>query len=171
MKLSEINAGNTFTVADIEFIKVKNTESGCVVVAKESLFNSEYGDNNNFAESKILKEINKEILPKIEDAIGAENVLEFETDLTALDGLKTYGSMKSKISLPTLDLYRENVEIFDKHKLKKWWWLSTPDTTPEHYNALWAVCVSPNGFIGNYICNDGLGVRPVLIFASDISVS
>ena len=74
MKLSEINAGNTFTVADIEFIKVKNTESGCIVVAKESLFNSEYGDNNNFAESKILKELNKEILPKIEDAIGAENV-------------------------------------------------------------------------------------------------
>ena len=171
MKLSEINVGGTFTVADMEFIKVKNTEDGCVVVAKRSVFNSEYGSNNNFAESKILKRLTEEILPKIENAVGSENVLEFETDLTALDGLKTYSSMKSKISLPTLDLYRENVEIFDKHKLGEWWWLSTPDTTPEHYNDRWAVCVSPYGIINynNFYNYDG--VRPVLVFVSDISVS
>ena len=171
MKLSEINVGKTFTVGGIEFIKMKDTDEGCMVIAKGCLFNSDYGSNNNFAESKILKRLNDEILPKIEEAVGAENVLEFKTDLTALDGLKTYGDMTSKISLPTLDFYRENVHIFDEYKIDSWWWLSTPDTTPEHRNDWWAVCVSPDGFIYNYNFSINGGVRPVLVFVSDIFVS
>ncbi len=171
MKLSEINAGKTFPIAGMEFIKVKDTDKGCYVLSKEIVFNSSYGDNNNFAESKILKRLNKEILPNIEKAIGAENVLEFKTDLTSLDGLKTYGDMTSKISLPTFDFYRENVKVFDEHKLYEWFWLATPDSTPEHINDWWALCVSPRGSI-NYINHDiNYGVRPVLLFASDIFVS
>jgi len=171
MKLLEINAGKTFPIAGMEFIKIKDTDKGCYVLSKEIVFNSSYGDNNNFAESKILKRLNEEILPKIEKAIGAENVLEFKTDLTSLDGLKTYGDMTSKISLPTFDIYRENVKIFDEHKLDDWFWLATPDTTPEHYNASWALCVSPHGLIGSNNHNNDYGVRPFLLFASDIFVS
>ncbi len=171
MKLLEINAGKTFPLAGMEFIKIKDTDKGCYVLSKEIVFNSSYGDNNNFAESKILKRLNKEILPKIEKAIGAENVLEFKTDLTSLDGLKTYGDMTSKISLPTFDFYRENVKVFDEHKLDDWFWLATPDSTPEHINDWWALCVSPHGSINNYDHDYGIGVRPVLLFASDIFVS
>lgn len=171
MKLSEIKIGKTFNVAGIEFIKMKESSEGTVVVAKDCVFDSTYGNNNNFSESNILKKLTEKILPKIEKAIGAENVLEFKTDLTSLDGLKTYGSMTSKISIPTFDFYRENVKIFDMHKLDKWWWLATPDTTPEHINDRWCRCVSPDGGIyrDNYfnIC----GVRPVLVFVSDILVS
>ena len=171
MKLLEINAGKTFPIAGMEFIKVKDTDKGCYVLSKEIVFKSSYGDNNNFAESKILKRLNKEILPEVEKTIGAENVLEFKTDLTSLDGLKTYGDMTSKISLPTFDIYRENVKIFDEHKLDDWFWLATPDTTPEHYNDWWALCVSPLGIIINDGRNYNCGVRPVLLFASDIFVS
>ena len=171
MKLSEVKVGQAFTVADIEFVKMVENNEGTVVVAKESVFSSIYGKNNNFAESIILERLNKEILPKIEDVVGAENILEFKTDLTSLDGLKTYGEMTSKISIPTLDFYRDNVELFDKYKLKEWWWLSTPDTTPEHYNDRWCRCVSPVGHVNfvNYYGN--FGVRPVLVFVSDIFVS
>ncbi len=171
MKLLEINAGKTFPIAGMEFIKVKDTDKGCYVLSKEIVFESSYGDNNNFAESKILKRLNKEILPNIEKTIGAENVLEFKTDLTSLDGLKTYGDMTSKISLPTFDIYRENVKVFDEHKLDDWFWLATPDSTPEHINDLWALCVSPRGGISRNDLNCNDGVRPVLLFASDIFVS
>ncbi|MBQ2898007.1 MAG: hypothetical protein IJE46_06800 [Clostridia bacterium] len=172
MKLSEVKIGETFPVAGVEFIKVKETEEGTVVVAKECVFGSTYGKNNNFSQSEILKRLTEEILPKIEDAIGAENVLEFATDLTSLDGLKTYGSMTSKISIPTFDFYRDNVEIFDKHKIDTWWWLATADSTPEHVNDRWCVCVSPSGDISNYDYYDYYcGVRPVLVFVSDIFVS
>lgn len=171
MKLSEIKIGETFNVAGIEFIKMKESSEGTVVVAKDCVFDSTYGNNNNFSESNILKKLTEKILPKIEKAIGAENVLEFKTDLTSLDGLKTYGSMTSKISIPTFDFYRENVKIFDMHKLDKWWWLATPDTTPEHINDRWCRCVSPDGGIFNYDYFNYIGVRPVLVFVSDILVS
>lgn len=172
MKLSEVKIGETFPIEGIEFIKVKETEEGTVVVAKECVFGSTYGKNNNFSQSEILKRLTEEILPKIEDAIGAENVLEFATDLTSLDGLKTYGNMTSKISIPTFDLYRENVEVFDKHKPDTWWWLATADSTTEHVNDHWCVCVSPSGLINydDFYDNNG-GVRPVLVFVSDIFVS
>ncbi len=170
--LKEIKAGKTFKVAGIEFIKVKETGEGTVAVTKDCVFNSTYGENNNLHESKILKRLKEEILPKIEEAVGSENVLEFETDLTALDGLKPYEPLKAKISLSTLDFYRENVEIFDKHKLGCWWWLATPESAQPHSEPWWSVCVAPSGDLGNRHCNGHYGgVRPVLFFVSDISVS
>ena len=160
---------NIFTVAGIEFIKFPEKDGIVPVVAKDSLCDMKYGDNNNFSKSEVLKYLNDKILPKIEKEIGAENVLEFETDLTSLDGLDTYGKMKSKISIPTFDFYRENVRIFDKHKLDKWWWLATPDTTKEHLNDYWVSCVSPSGDFGSLdsICSR-CGVRPFLHFVSSI---
>ena len=100
-----------------------------------------------------------------------ENIIEHEIDLTSLDGLKTYGSIKSRISIPTFDFYRTNVEVFDKYKGNMWWWLATPDTTPEHLDDMWCRCVSPSGDIVNYDFNYDGGVRPFLKFVSSIFVS
>ena len=162
---------NTFNIGGIEFIKVTEENGEVSAVAKDLVFRSEFGKNNNFAKSGILKKLNKEILPKIADAIGEENILEHEVNLTSLDGLKTYGSIKSKISIPTFDFYRENVDVFDKHKVDTWWWLATPDTTPEHLNDTWCRCVSLGGYISINYCNYDDGVRPFLKFVSSIFVS
>lgn len=169
--LREIETGKTFHAAGMEFIKVKETDKDTVVVAKDCLFNSTYGDNNNLHKSKILKRLQEEILPKIEEAVGADNVLEFETDLTALDGLKPYEPLKSKISLPTLDFYRENVAVFDEHNPDCWWWLATPESAKPHSAPTWIVCVAPSGNVYDYRYYYDFGVRPVLFFVSDISVS
>ena len=79
--------------------------------------------------------------------------------------------MTSKISLPTLDFYRENVEIFDKHKLDEWWWLATPESAQPHGNPFWTLCVSPSGIIFSDLYDFDIGVRPFLYFVSSISVS
>ena len=171
MKLSEVKIGKTFNVAGIEFIKFSGDDEKTIAVAKDCMFDSDFGKNNNFAQSCILKRLNYEILPKLEAAVGEENILEHEVDLTSLDGLKTYGRITSKISIPTIDFYRKNVSIFDKYKLEDWWWLATPDTTPEHYNDRWCRCVWPYGFIYHNRYLDRNGVRPFCIFASSISVS
>lgn len=172
MKLSEIKIGNTFKVAGIEFVKLTEENGVCAAVSKDILFNSKFGKNNNFAESQILERLNKEVLPKLEAEVGTENIKEFEIDLTSLDGLDTYGKIKSKIGLPTLDFYRKNVRTFDKCKPNDWWWLATPDTTKEHLNDNWTVCVSPRGDFDYDGCSsNGIGVRPFLYFVSFISVS
>ena len=169
--LAEIKIGETFKVADIEFIKFADKNGNTIAVAKESAFDSRFGENNNFAESRVKSRLESEVLPKIEEAVGAENIIEHEVDLLSLDGDDKWGKAKCKISLPTFDFYRHNVKIFDKYKLGKWWWLATPDTTAKHYNDDWVVCVSPPGYFGGGISGcDDFAVRPFIIFVSSISV-
>ncbi len=171
VKLTEIITGKTFKIGDVEFIKFSEENGEVTAVAKEIAFRSQFGRNNNLKESSVLERLNKEILPKIAEVVGEENIITHKIDLTSLDGLKTYGDMVSKISIPTFDFYRENVKIFDEHKVDAWWWLATPDTTPEHYNANWLSCVSPDGSVvsNDYYGTDG--VRPFLKFVSSIFVS
>ena len=161
----------TFTVAGIKFLNFFEENGISVAVAKDCLCDATFGKNNNFAESDILNMLNTKVLPKIEAEIGAENIKEFELDLTSLDGLDTYGKFKTKIGLPTYDFYRENVRLFDKYKLDDWWWTVTPDTTKEHLNDYWTVCVSPDGDVDYYYYDNGIGVRPFCILKSNIFVS
>ena len=170
-KLSEVAVGDTFKIGEYEFIKVRNKHGITTAVTKDIVFSSEFGANNNFSESEILKKLKKDILPKIIEEVGSENVVSFETDLTTLDGLKPYAPLQSKISLPTFDFYRNNVEIFDEYKLNKYWWLSTPDTANPHYEPNLITCVSPSGRIGKDDYYGNSGVRPILKFVSSISVS
>ena len=172
MKLSEIKRGNTFSIAGMEFIKFDDKNGQTIAVNKDILFRSAFGKDNNFAQSEILKKLENNILPKISAEIGEENICEFETDLVSLDGSKKHGKIRSKVSLPTFDFYRNNVEIFDKYNPDCWWWLATPDTTSDHLSDDWIVCVSPRGFVCNVDCSNYYGgVRPFWIFVSSISVS
>ena len=167
--LFKVKDGDTFKVAGIEFIKFPDVDGMTPVVARNILFNSRFGDNNDLRSSNPMKRLKEEILPKICTAIGEENVCTFPTDLTAWDGLKPYGVMEEKISLPTMDFYRANVEIFDKHPVSGWWWLATPETAPPHGSSNWILCVSPSGCIYyDFFTYDGFGVRPVLYFKSSI---
>lgn len=167
--LFKVKDGETFKVNGIEFIKFPDKDGMTPVVAKNILFNSRFGDNNDLRSSEVMKRLKEEILPKICMVVGEENICTFPTDLTAWDGLKPYGVMDEKISLPTMDFYRANVEIFDKHPVNNWWWLATPDTAQPHGAPTWILCVSPSGRIYRDYCDYGvLGVRPVLYFKSSI---
>ncbi len=172
VELTKIETGKTFKIGDIEFIKFSDENGETVAVVKDVLFFSRFGNNNDLRSSDILKKLNDEFLPKLAEAIGEENICEFETDLTTLDGLKPYGVMKSKVSLPTFDFYRENVGIFDRHKVDSRWWLATPESAKPHDDPDWIVCVSPSGIIGyRYYYFDSRGVRPFCILKSSIFVS
>ena len=165
-----VKPGQTFMIGDMEFIRFADTPEGTPVVLKDIAFNSRFGDNNDFRSSDILKKLQEEFLPQIIEAVGDENVLEFETDLTTLDGLKNYGTLKSRISLPNLDFYRANAEIFDKYNPDCYWWLATADSAKPRYNPTWVLCVSPSGLIirGGDCCNVSCGVRPFCILKSSI---
>lgn len=163
-----VKDGETFEVAGMAFIKFPSADGKTPVVMRGIAFRSRYGEDNDLRHSPIMNRLQSGILPKIEEAIGKENVCTFETDLTSLDGLTPYGKMESRISIPTLDFYRKNVSIFDKHAPAGWWWLATPESAEPHYAPTFSLCVAPSGdfdFINYYY--DG-GVRPFLIFKSCI---
>lgn len=163
-----VKEDGTFTVAGIEFIKFPSEGNATPVMTKQCLFRSKFGRNNDLRKSDVFKKMETDVLPKIIEAIGEENVLTFKTDLTTEDGLKPYGVMESKVSLPTLDFYRANVEIFDKHKVKEWFWLATPESAEPHSSTDWILCVAPSGYFNRddyYYVN---GVRPFFYFKSSI---
>lgn len=161
----------TFTVAGIEFIKFPEVNGKVPVVARNLPFKSRFGDNNDFTNSDIREKLD-ELLKKIKSEVGAENVCSFETDLTALDGLKPYPALNSEISIPTFDFVRQNVEIFDMYPVDDYWWTATPDSAQPHASPSLVVCVSPRGDI---FCRGSFynlsGVRPFLIFESTLFVS
>ena len=168
IRIPEVQDGETFKIAGIEFIKFPATAEGVPVVARDLQKAMAFGDNNDMRESKVLRWLREEFFPKIAAAIGEENLVSFKTDLTTLDGLDNYGVMESKISLPTMDFYRANAKIFAKHPVEDWWWLATPESCQPNSNPYWILGVAPYGYNSSSDYNDGGGVRPFLIFKSSI---
>lgn len=160
--------GGLFKIGAADYIKFPSINGKTPIVARDILFNSNFGADNDFRSSKILKKLQEKYLPEIIEAVGAENVCSFKTDLTTLDGLKTYGDLESMVSLPTFDFYRANVKIFDQYPVNDWWWLATPDTAQPHYDPIWIVCVSPSGYFIYVSYSRHVGVRPFYILNSSI---
>lgn len=164
-----IKDGETFTIAGYEFIKFPSMNGETPIVMRDYAFISRFGDNNDLRSSDVLSRMEEEILPKIIAAVGEENVCTFKTDLTTMDGLELYGVMESKISLPTIDFYRANGEIFNKYKPSRWCWLATPESAQPNDNPYWILCVSPSGYFYNFVYNySAHGVRPILFLKSTI---
>ncbi len=160
--------GETFNLAGYEFIKFPGVNGETPIVMRDYAFTSRFGDNNDLRSSDVLRRMEEEILPKIIAAVGEENVCTFKTDLTTLDGLQPYGVMESKISLPTIDFYRANGEIFNKYKPSRWCWLATPDSAQPNDDPWWTLCVSPSGCIFSDSFYSDCGVRPILVLKSSI---
>lgn len=164
-----IQDGETFRLAGFEFIKFPSVNGETPIVMCDYAFTSRFGNNNDLRSSEVLNRMQAEILPKIIEAVGEDNVCTIKTDLTTLDGLRPYGAMESKISLPTIDFCRANGEIFSKHKPSRWCWLATPWSAQPNDDPDWVLCVSPSGCIDYYdYYYDGVGVRPILILKSTI---
>ncbi len=171
-KLSEIPEGETFRIGDYEMAVLEQLDGHTVVIKKDKYGPDIYfGSNNNYNGSD-ADEICNKFGDEIAEIIGADNMLEFDLDLTANDGMKCYGSVKRKMALRTADMQRKYAYIFDK--LPKFYeWTSTAYSTPKHDDSTGVECVSPHGFIDYDDCGDydSIGVRPFCILKSDIFVS
>ena len=127
-----------------------------------SIFDSAYGENNNYSVSEIRKKLlendfTKELMEKHKDKLCLVTM-----DLTSLDGLKDYGCCEDLIGIPDIKLYmecRENIFVGDE-----WWWLSTPDSTPSGYGDSGVQCVRGCGLVGYDGCGWGRCVRPFFAF-------
>ena len=170
-RLSDIPVGETFKVGTHEMIVLEHSGDTTAVIRKELLVDRMvFGENNRYEGSNVDKECGK-FADEIAAVVGAENLVEHTVDLTSDDGLKDYGKIRRRASLLTTDLYRRYVEILDKHKIDKLWWIATPHSTSRHENASWVKCVAPSGRFGSDYYNNVRGVRPFCILKSNIFVS
>lgn len=171
-KLSDVAAGDTFKLGEHEFIVLEQSGDTTAVILKDLLYENEhFGENNNFDGSHV-DELCAKFANEIAAIVGEENLVLHTVDLTTNDGLKDYGKIRRRASLLTAELYRRYVEVLDKRKTNKWWWLATAFSTNTHSSDVYILCVSPSGCVNGCICNIGHGgVRPFCILKSDIFVS
>lgn len=167
---NKIKIGTVKNIAGEDFIILDVLESGVLCLSKDFVYrNTKFDDNsNNYANSKIRKTLNMEYLKKISDAVGEENIVETEIDLTSDDGLDDYGKITDKVGLFTADMYRKYNRIIEKYPVNDWWWLATPSST-EHRGWKYTVrCVISIGTLFDYGCSHSIGVRPFCILNPSI---
>lgn len=174
-RLSDVEIGKTFKGNDgVERILLDLLPDGkAVTLTRGFVFANEVfdKDSNNYVTSSVRKRLETEILPNVEKAFGAENVIEFELDLLSDDGLDTYGKVNTKCGLLTSAQYRKYSRLIYPYSVNDWWWLADALSTTERGYRYTVRCVASGGDMSDNDCYNNGGVRAVCIFKSDIFVS
>ena len=169
-KLSNnIKAGDVFKDNDgEEYILLYFLPNGdAAVLTKNSLKSMKFGSDNNYNGCNIDKYLCEEYLPELERKFGKNNIVEYEVDLLSLDGENDYGKITRKVSILTLDEYRHNKKAI-KNYINEWFWLCTPDSTPNGCGSSSVQYVNSNGYVRYVWCNYCLAVRPRFVLSSSI---
>ena len=160
---------NLVTILGIDWFKLPEENGLIPIVAKDKIdytdFDNKSPRNNNFATSRLLAELQEYWLPKIESIVGADNVIEFETDLMSVYGETDYGTMRSKISLPTFEMYKKHLKTFHKYtKSSECFWLATPFTTTSLKN----VClIAGHDYLNSENPTYSYNIHPVLYIKAE----
>ena len=172
IQLCDVEQYKPFKVGDTEFIVLEHLEGSKTLCLTRNFIteNTEFDENtNNLAKASVLNVLD-EFESEIVAEVSVENMCDFEIDLTTDDGLKDYGSITRKTGLLTDVQYRKHSEGIEQYEVDDWWWLANAVSTPRR-NVLYAVRCVAGGGLGNFNCCNGLGVRAVCIFKSNIFVS
>lgn len=171
VELSTVDPGNVIDLGEDEFVVLDHDEGGTLVISKELMEEDvKFGENTDFNGSNVQHVLYKDILPKMEDVVGSENILPQTIKLTTIDNQNVYEDVTGKIRLLTFDEVRKYNLLIVNEDLCDYWWLMTPWTSKDRWEYPVAV-VSPGGSIGSGGCSHCSGVRPVLYLKSNIFVS
>lgn len=171
VELKSLESGDTFKIREHEFIVLEQFGEKTKVISKNLLVeNVIFGDSRNYKESNIKKIIEERIQPMIEKAVGADNLVECDVDLTSVDMQNEFGICKCKVRPLTFDEARLYNNILVNDSLSDSYWTLTPWSTENRGRSYSIAVVFPFGDICfNDFAND-FGVRPVCILKSNILV-
>ena len=172
VELGTLDVGAVFKIAEHDFIVLEQQEGQTAVISKSFMAEDiVFGESKDYNTSNLKALIERDILPVIENAVGAENLVEHEVDLTSVDMQNEFGSCRCKVRLITFDEARKYNDLLVNKDLPDWWWTCTPWSTEER-GWKWSVAVvSPSGYFSRYIYCSSRGVRPFCILKSNIFVS
>lgn len=162
----QLSAGDTFTILGLEWKVLEVTENGYKCLAERLEDNMSFGKENDWKESRIRKYLNEEFYAELAAVVGEENIIPFERNLLSLDGQTEYGTCEDKVSIISVDEYREHRALIPNAGY--WWWTLTPDSTRCNGDDWCVRVVSPLGNFGDLICVNRNGVRPFCIFSPSI---
>ena len=172
VELATLNPGKVFKVGEHDFIVLAQLNHVTAVISKGLMAQDKVFDDNtrDYKESSLKSLIEDEIQPIIEDAVGADNLIEHTVDLTSVDMQNEFGSYRCKVRPITFDEAREYNQHIVNKSLPDWYWTCTPWSTAERGWRYSVAVVSPSGDICfDYDFYDG--VRPFCILKSNLFVS
>ena len=173
VELSALNPGKTFRIGEHDFIVLEQKQGQTMVISKGFMAEDVVFDGNsrNYNKSSLKKLIESNIQPIIEDAIGTDNLVEHEVDLTSVDMQNEFGTCSCKVRPITFNEVRRYNDLLVNKDLDDWWWTCTPWSAEERGCRYSITVVSPSGRIGSGSCGNSRGVRPFCILKSNIFVS
>jgi len=159
---SKIKDGEHFMYHGIEFIRLGLEQGGVLCMTAKPIAEEAFDPNgcNNWAKSRARKKLNTEFLSLMDE----NDLLPFESDLTADNGDTAYGKCVDKIGILSCDLYRKYrkiVPLFDE-----WMWTCTPwhCGTPYSGYAHFVRLVYSDGTVDGYGAGYAYGLAPACIF-------
>lgn len=166
---SSLKAGDVFKDNDgDEYILLYFLPNGdAVVLSKSYLKSMRFGDNNNYSGCNIDKYLCGEYLYELERKFGKDNIVKHEVNLLSLDGENDYGKIARKVSLLTLDEYRNNKKAI-KNYINNWFWLCTPSSTNNGCGSDRVLFVNSNGDVSHIWHGGNKTIRPRFVLASSI---
>ena len=170
-KLAELKLGTHFMYGGVEWVKFEDIGAGTLCLAAEPVFHRVFDEENcnDWRKSSLRRELNGVFL----DALVAEGAnraafLDWESDLTADDGMTDYGTAVDKIALRSDALCRKYREITPP--VDERCWNLTPWTCDHEYSYSVRSVYSSGTLISKYALSGNLGVRPLCYLKSEISV-
>lgn len=159
---SKIKDGEHFMYHGIEFIRLGLEQGGVLCMTAKPIAEEAFDPNdcNNWTKSRARKKLNTEFLSLMDE----NDLLPFESDLTADNGDTAYGKCVDKIGILSCDLYRKYrkiVPLFDE-----WMWTCTPwhCGTPHSGYADSVRLVLSDGTVGHNNAYGASGLAPACIF-------
>ena len=159
---SKIKDGEHFMYRGIEFIRLGLEQGGVLCMTANPIAEEAFDPDgcNNWVKSRARKKLNTEFLSLLDE----NDLLPFESDLTADNGDTAYGKCVDKIGILSCDLYRKYrkiVPLFDE-----WMWTCTPwyCGTPYSGHASGVRPVSSDGTLHNNSAYTANGLAPACIF-------
>lgn len=173
VQLSTLNPGDVFKIGEHDFIVLEQKQEQTMVISKGFMAEDKKFDDysRDYNESSLKNLIESSIQPIIENAVGADNIIEHEVDLTSIDMQNEFGSCRCKVRPITFDEARKYNDLLVNKDLDDWWWTCTPWSTKERGYTYSIAVVSPSGNINFSSCGYFSGVRPFCILKSNIFVS
>lgn len=171
LELSSFTPGEIFTDCDgVEYVVCEHFKDGTVsVITKYPLdVGLEFGQNNNWKESKRRIYLNGEYLEKLGHKFGEDSIVIHEADLLSLDGHDDYGVSRDKVSDMTLDRFRRYSKNIGN--CCRSYGLATPNRTSASGNELSILFVDENSAIGSINCREKSGIRPFFVMKSSVLV-
>lgn len=159
---SMIKDGERFMYHGIEFIRLGIEQGGILCMTAKPISKEVFDHDccNNWAKSSIRKKLNTEFLSLMDE----NDLLPFESDLTADNGDTAYGKCVDKIGILSCDLFRKYRKTFPL--FGKWMWTCTPwhCGTPCSSSAYNVRLVSPDGALSDAGAYHSSCLAPACIF-------